>query len=202
MVESKWKNFSLVVVLVTAVFTAFFLAQRVPMEEKKGRSFLDLYQELSGAWKGAGVKGTRLHEAFSELGGLPSRKLGEIKANILEYKKHDDKRIALLASAYLDLVDFAIESREHKSALDDVRVSHDKSTCETLGLYERLNDSTKHLVSIASVYSVKLDSFISKYPSEAKQISLKEFVFDSDKALKVLAKQGEAVDYFKEKCRK
>lgn len=199
-----WRNFLLLGALVVVIFfIIFFSFQHTPIKSEK-TSFLDSYALLASSWHSIGIKKDRLHEAFYDLNSLPSQKLDRLRSNLLNYKNFNDERIALLASAYIDLVDFVIEFKKQSAILKTVKISHERSPCETIDFYKRLNDSTERLVSFALDYSEKVDSFILRYPVEARQISLKkfEFNFDKNKVSELLAKQKNAVEHFEKVCKK
>lgn len=198
--EPKWRNFAITAIITITIASILILSQLPKTEEKEERTFLEKYTELSQAWKKHGIKQNHLHGAFPTLLKTNNKKLEKIKADLEEYKNSKDERITLLAKAYTDYTEFAIETKDHNQALNQVKNAHQKNTCETYPLYKKLNTETQNLISLASTYSAKTQDFNTKYPQETKQIKLKALQFNQNKAIQQLKKQKEAVQYFKEEC--
>lgn len=172
-------------------------AEPVPPAEK---TFAEKYSDFSGAWKDAGVKAERFHEALPELMEKDKATLEGIAASLEKAKPSGDESIALLADAYTGLAQFAIAKKEHGAALAKVETLHEKETCETYLDYESLGKAAEKMIGKAKVYSEAAGLFAEKFPEEAKALSLKAENFDWNAAEAQTARLESAVQYFKGKC--
>ncbi|MEM0360083.1 MAG: hypothetical protein QXK06_01935 [Candidatus Diapherotrites archaeon] len=171
-----------------------------PTPTSKEKAFLEKYSDLAQAWKANGVSAERLHEAFSELEKKNALELRQIIESLEKQKTVKDEKIALLASAYLEIVEFAIAKKEHETMLAKAKTLHEKPTCETFMEYEKLLLAAKKMTATAKAFYEKTKQFIEKFPAEAETISLKSEEFPWKNAEEEIALLENSIKYFKEKC--
>lgn len=164
------------ILAIIGIIALFFLLQP---------SFEQEYARMSLVWKEKGLE-EYLH-ASEKVFSLEESEISEIKSEIRSFKNSTGNAAAgELASVY----SLFLETAGGHSAIAQLQASLASSTkplCENLSLYEKMEEGFTELKQKRDDYFNAVNSFVSKYPEEARSISFsKASIPSSDESLEAL----------------